>query len=268
MSSIMLYGPPGGGKTTLAASLYKLGFIPTFIDLDRKVRTMENLQEPLASGKIRVIDFKSRLVEESFKNRIKKGIGGPTGKMLKEPQGYMEIADIVTQLEEQPVEDHDKVVPILDSFTRADEHLKRYIMWANQRNVITQPDWGFIRTNFEELFDSWFRMQPLTYPHCVIIAHDRPERDELDGRVKIRPQISSGFRDVAGSYVDEQYYCFVEVSRSGEAEYKVMTKPVGQVDQARTSRVLNTWVPADFELIFNAPKAEKKKPIQGPKLKK
>jgi len=112
MSSIMLYGPPGGGKTTLAASLYKLGFIPTFIDLDRKVRTMENLQEPLASGKIRVIDFKSRLVEESFKNRIKKGIGGPTGKMLKEPQGYMEIADIVTQLEEQPVEDHDKVVPI------------------------------------------------------------------------------------------------------------------------------------------------------------
>lgn len=44
MSSIFIYGSPGSGKTTLACSMIKLGLKVHILDMDKKVKSMENLR--------------------------------------------------------------------------------------------------------------------------------------------------------------------------------------------------------------------------------
>ena len=253
MSSFFLYGPPGGGKTTFASSMHEAGFIPLIIDLDRKVRTMKNLQPLIKSGKIRVIDFHSMLTEASFLTRVTLG---PNQGPLTQPTGYLELAEIITKLEESPSEDHLQEVPVLDNLTRTLEHMKRWLFHIQKRNVISLPDYGTILTNLEELYDSFFGLQvpkgeePALYPHVIMIAHDRLEKNDLSGQILLKPLIDGQMRDKSGSSVDEMYYCSVEVAKDGKADYVATTKPVDTISQARTSRELETYVTQSFGEIL------------------
>jgi len=253
MSSFFLYGPPGGGKTTLAASMSKANFIPLIIDLDRKARTMENLKPLIAAKAIQVHDFKSMLTEASFLERVTMG---PNQGPVSQPQGYLELAEIITNLEEKPPKDHLQLVPVLDNLTRTLEHMKRWLFHLQKRNVISLPDYGTILTNLEELYDSFFGLQvprgdkPALYPHVIMIAHDKLEKNDLSGEILLKPLIDGQMRDKSGSSVDEMYYCSVEVGKDGSAEYIATTKPVDQVSQARTSRNLETYVEQDFGEIL------------------
>lgn len=207
----------------------------------------------LREGKLQVMDFKSRLTEATFSKRVQLG---PNQGPQQQPQGYLELADIITELEEHPPENHLQIVPVLDNVTRVLEHMKRWLFHVQKRNVISLPDYGTILTNLEEMFDAFINLQvptgeePARYPHVIVIAHDRLEKDELLGSILIKPLIDGGMRDKAGSSFDEMYYCAVEVAKDGSAEYVATTKPVGHISQARTSRELDTYVNQDFGEIL------------------
>lgn len=260
MSSFFLYGPPGGGKTTFAGSMVNAGFTPLIIDLDRKVRTMKNLQPLVKEGKIRVIDFPYTLTEGSFFERVKLG---PNQGPLTQPQGYLALAEIITELETNPPNDHEQCVPILDNLTRTLEHMKRWLFHIQKRNVISLPDYGTILTNLEELYDSFFGLQvpsgdqPALYPHVVMIAHDRLEKNDLTGELLLKPLIDGQMRDKSGSSVDEMYYCYVESDKEGQ-EYIAVTKPIDKVTQARTSREQDVYVKQDFGEILKGEHYEEK----------
>lgn len=253
MSSFFEYGPPGGGKTTMAASMVNAGFIPLIIDLDRKARTMQNLKPLIADGRVRVRDFHSMLTEASFLERVRMG---PAQGPLTQPTGYLELAEIITDLEENPPEDHLQVVPVLDNITRTLEHMKRWLFHIQKRNTISLPDYGTILTNLEELYDSFFGLQvpkgdePALYPHVIMIAHDRMEKNDLTGEVLLKPLIDGQMRDKSGSSVDEMYYCNVETNKDGSKEYIATTAPVGTIKQARTSRDLPLYVEQDYGVIL------------------
>ena len=248
MSSIFLWGPPGGGKTTLAASLTDLGYRVKFYDVDHKIPGMQNLKHLLEEGKIEVVTPQARLTEATLKARVLLGLKG--ARPTQQPQGYLELVDFINELEEDPPEDHDNVVPVIDSLSLVLDHLTRLILFIQNKNIFTFDEYKFLRQNLEELFDSFYALTPSIYPHCVMTGHDMIEKDENTGKIKVLPSILGSFREKVGAYVSEMYYCATEADKNDEVNFYVQTKPVGEVQQARSSHQVDTYMPASFKEIF------------------
>jgi len=255
MSSIILYGPPGGGKTTLASTLCKIGYRLDVLDMDRKIRGMGNLHDLVEKGLIKVTEPTSKLLDTSLKIRV---LGGMQGNRPKtQPKGYLELIDWINDLEENPPEDAYLTIPVIDSISRVLEHLMRLILHIQGKNIFTFDEYKFLKSNLEELFDSFFSLQPDIYPHCILICHDMVEKDETTGKIKVMPLIDGSFREKVGMYASEMYYCTTEADKQGTVEFIIQTKPVGNIVQARSSYGADTYLAADLSEIFPpAPKRD------------
>jgi len=249
MGSFFISGKPGSGKTTLACSMVKLGYRVLLIDLDGKARTMYNLKPWIEDGSIEVIELESEMSESSLKQVA---LGGAKYFPKKQPQGYVEFTEIIDGLKDDPPEDHDRVVPVIDSMTRVNEHLKRLIKFFVKKPKLDFDGWDAVLNNYEELFTTFFKLQPKIYPHCIVTAHIRDDYDESGALVQYKPLIDGQFREKAAGYVDEAYYCEVAATnRNQPAKFMVYTKPIGLIKHARSSRPMKTYVEADMEVLLS-----------------
>lgn len=266
MSFIFLYGPPGSGKTTLAASMTGLGYKVRFIDVDDKVRLMENLQPDLKKDNIRVTPISSKLTETTMREAIMT----PKVGLAKQPKGYLEICDTITAYEEMFArgESPTEQVLVKDSLTSQIEHMKRLISHIQGKTHYTYDEWAIVLNNLEEYFYTMkglLKTGPTTnvdqegnvtaipgrpgFDHVIIIAHETTERDETTGAIQTLPSLEGQMRHKVGKYFEEVYYCRVEVPKSGTPIYKVLTVSTERYT-ARTSRDLGVYVSSDFSVIF------------------
>ena len=91
MSSVVFYGQPGSGKSTLAASACKLGYRVHFIDIDGKLKTMENLKSWIAEQKVTYQELEAPLLDISLSARARQEKYYPKLK----PKGYIELCGII-----------------------------------------------------------------------------------------------------------------------------------------------------------------------------
>lgn len=251
MAFILIYGPGGSGKTTLAASMTKLGYKVNIMDVDNKSNEMENLSVQIAAGNINVIPVTSKLVSLNLEDRLRAMANASKGVPVKqeEPEGYLAYCKHITNFERLLADGQERKNEVLvcDSFTRLQEHMRRLIMYLNRREKFTFDEWDTWKTNIEEFIVAHQRLQGL-FKHVIIISHEQFERDELIGKISVLPMVDGSMKHKMIGYFTEVYHTFVNV-KGDKAEYKVATRSIDRAD-ARTSRKLDTIEEADFYNLF------------------
>ncbi len=248
MSSFVFYGPPGSGKSTLAASMTELGYRVHFLDADKKIRNLKNIADKVEDGSVTYTELEASLTTISMKARAEQALSYFS---TTAPKGYIELCGLIDDLHDEPPEDASNVVLVLDSATRIGEHLKRLLKHFAKKPKLEFAEWDAFLANFEEISDTFFSLQPDTYAHCILIAHSKPETNKDGNIIGLAPHIDGQFKDKLGTYVEEMYYCEVEIfGKTSTAKFKVTTKPVGLIKHARSSLDVKTYVDANMKEIM------------------
>jgi hypothetical protein len=229
----------------MAMTMLDLGYDMVYMDLDKKVHKMHNLKRylELPGERVELLTLGSTLIEKgTLKARVQNMKVAPK----KQPQGYLEFIGMMSDLEIKDEAYFKNKVSVIDSGTRLFEHLKRLILYFQGRAALEIQDWGLILTNLEELFETFFS---LPFEHNILICHDQIEKDDNTGITEVLPLIDGQMKQKAGGYVEECYYFSPDITTKG-ANYRILTRPLGRVKSARTSRDLQTYEPADFSKIF------------------
>lgn len=242
--STLLVGPPGSGKTTAAATA---PYPNLFLDMDNKLHKMDNLKNILTAGNIIQWTPNERL----FKGQLASFVRSATDPQAKFAQqraaGYMKLAEVVDELESNQCRYNgvQLATVTLDSFTSVEEHLKRLLMSANGVATISQPLWGTVLTNYENLLNALLSLKGV---NVIVIAHQKPTQNELTGEITYSPLISGQMKDKIGKDFEEVYYLEKSVVDK-VAKYEMLT--IGSsAKPCRTSRILEPRVEPDFLKIY------------------
>ena len=243
MYSVLLIGPPGSGKTT-ASSTAQPPIL--YLDMDNKLHKMANLKDKLANGTIVQWAPASRLFSGKLATFVSSATNPQAKFVQQRAKGYMELAEVVDELEAKDCTYNGKKFStiVLDSFTSVEEHLKRLLMSANGVATISQPLWGTVLTNYENLLNSLLNLKA----NIIIIAHEKPTRDELTGVITYTPLISGQMKDKIGKDFEEVYYLEKSI-KNNAAVYEMLT--IGSSTKpCRTSRILEARVEPNFQKLY------------------
>ncbi len=243
--SALLIGPPGCGKSTAASTAP--GPV-LFLDMDQKVSKMHNIKHLVDTGKVVIWTPDERLFTGSLASIVQQGTNPQAKFAQQKAMGYVKLAQIIDKLEaDKCVYNGVKLgTVVLDTFTSTEEHLKRLLMSANGVATISQPLWGTILNNNENLVSALLSLNK--YVNVIVIAHQQAIKDELTGTVTYVPLIGGGMKDKIGKDFEEVY--FLEKRASGDkAVYEMLT--IGNsMKECRTTRELPPRVEPDFSKLY------------------
>jgi hypothetical protein len=242
--SCLLVGPPGCGKSTAASTAPSPVL---YLDMDQKVMKMNNISEKVKSGKILVWTPEERLFSGKLSNFIQNATNPQAKYAQQRAMGYIKLGEVIDNLEQNKcIYNGTKVeTVVLDTFTSTEEHLKRLLMSANGIATITQPLWGIVLTNYENLLSSLLSLKDV---NIIVIAHQQAVKDDLTGAITYVPLIGGQMKDKIGKEFEEVY--FMEKKIVGDkAVYEMLTLG-SSMKECRTTRVLQSRVEPDFSKLY------------------
>ncbi len=256
--SCILVGDWGSGKSTMAATAPKPIL---FLDVDNKLHKMGNLKALVDKGEIIQWSITEKLSTMNLARlagtKLEEGKDKfPTPK----PKGYQQLSDMIDKLTAGVKEDKttgDKWIEIehngkqvristvvLDSYTTVNEHIRYLILAANGAMAMSQPLWGVLLRNFETLNSTLLSLPA----NIIFICHERWDKDELSGRIEVKPLIEGQMSSKIGKDFEEVYFMKRQIVGK---EVKFSCHPWGDsMRQGRTSRALPIEVDPDFSKIY------------------
>lgn len=243
--SVLIIGPPGVGKSTVAAT----DEAPVlFLDMDQKVAKMQNIKDKVASGKVLIWTPEERLFTGSLAATIQGGTNPQAKYTQQRAMGYIKLGQVIDELETSKcIYKGTKLrTVVLDTFTSTEEHQKRLLMSANGVATISQPLWGTMLTNNENLISALLGLNK--YVNVIVIAHEQADKDELTGAITYKPLIGGQMKEKIGKDFEEVYYMEKKVV-GDKAVYEMLT--VGNSMKAcRTTRELPARIEPDFSKLY------------------
>ncbi len=245
--SCLLIGDWGSGKTTAASTAP--GPV-LYLDTDNKLHKMVNLRSKIDSGQVIQWALEVPLSTIGLK-RLATSDMKPGKKMaVQRPLGYMNLVEMIEKLvEDKCIIEHkgEKIkigTVVLDSYTTMDEHIRRLLCAVNGTATMTLPLYGALLVNYEEVNNTLLRLPA----NVIFICHEKPDKDELTGKITYKPLINGQMAGKIGKDFEEVYY-MQKTIRGDKAIYEMNT--IGDsMRSCRTSRDLPKMVEADFSKIY------------------
>lgn len=219
--SLLIQGPWGSGKSSLASQFPK----PYIADCDN------NLTGPLRYLRNSGLspDFKWDTIDIDDE-----------GKEVPEAQRFQRFAKCINAA----ILDPEIESIIIDSGFKLQEYIKA--------DVTRQGKTGFDLWN--GLVVGW-RQTISRLKTCgkmfILIAHEKPEKDEIEGIIKYYIDLQGSFQNEIGRHFSDVWRCETEAGLDGKAVFYVRTAPTARL-QLKTSIPLPARFKTDYSIIASA----------------
>jgi hypothetical protein len=199
---ILFWGPPMCGKSVLASQFPK----PTLINLDKNLNSIHSLRKKYK------LDFNFQVFTIDESPTEDKTFADLCGQNFGKLLAWEKIKKIVEVLSRKMGPDE---TLIIDSLTRASEHLLRYLTKITGHKPLQIQDWG----TFVDEFNSFIEPMKVTTckPTCILIGHDRFDKTESTGDWRRTLIIPTTVKDRIPSIVTESLYMKVDIRGSAAA---------------------------------------------------
>lgn len=179
----MLVGAAGSGKSTLAARFPK----PFFLSLDK------NLRGPAAvmagEGKT------DAMYEDNFDT-------DPTGKPIPDNLRYNRFAEVLSAVIQMP----EAETIVIDNTTILSDYIIADILRQQNAKAMEIRHWGLYGSAWKQIIAK-LRQCP---KRVIIIAHERLEKDEIDGQLRFQIGLPGQTADSLPTLVTDVWRCEVE----------------------------------------------------------
>lgn len=194
--SILLIGPPGGGKTTLALSFPDLYIADCDLNLDGAERYAKS-KNPQLTYAFDAIPY------------------NPDGTVTKPHERWPRLLSCLEAANREP-----KISTIcVDSLTHVDEYLLQYVLNKQGQAEMRRQDWIPFRTELMKLI----MMVRTANKTSIIICHEEIILDK-DGKIeRYQPALRSRISDYFGSFFTDMWRASSAPGPGGVAKFSLTT---------------------------------------------